>query len=51
MKRLIRLTGDLDIIETKKYLELEKDLQEISKDTTNWMHSLLPKTDNKEIPR
>jgi len=40
MKRLVRLTGDLAIIENKKYLELEKDLQEISKDTTNWIHSL-----------
>ena len=51
MKRLVRLTGDLNIIENAKYLELEKDLQEISKDTTNWIHSLAPKPDNKEIPR
>jgi hypothetical protein len=51
MKRLIRLTGDLNIIENKKYLELEKDLQEISKDTNNWMQSLIPKPANKEIPK
>jgi len=51
MKRLIRLTGDLDIIENKKYLELEKDLQEISKDTTNWINSLTPNSSSKEIPK
>jgi len=51
MKRLIRLTGDLSIIENKKYLELESDLQEISKDTTNWIHSLAAKPASKEIPK
>lgn len=50
MKRLIRLAGELDIIKNEKYLELEKDLQEISKDTNNWMQSLLPKPASKEIP-
>ena len=51
MKRLVRLTGDLDIIKNEKYLELESDLQEISKDTNNWMQSLLPKPAKEEIPR
>lgn len=50
MKRFIRLVGELDIIKNEKYLELEKDLQDISKDTNNWMQSLLPKSTNKEIP-
>ncbi|EKE11447.1 MAG: hypothetical protein ACD_15C00077G0005 [uncultured bacterium] len=50
MKRLIRLVGELGIIKNEKYLELESNLQEISKDTNNWMRSLISKSDGKEIP-
>jgi len=50
IKRFIRLVGELDIIKNETYLELEKDLQDISKDTNNWMKSLLPKPTNEEIP-
>jgi hypothetical protein len=50
MKRMIRLAGELNIVENANYLELEKDLQEISKDTNNWIRSLLPKTSKKETP-
>jgi len=36
LKRLIRVTFELKIIENKKYLDLESDLQEISKMTNGW---------------
>lgn len=51
MKRMIRLTGELGIVDNGKYLELEKDLQEISKDTNNWIRNLLPRSSKKEIPQ
>lgn len=45
LKRLVRIASELNIIDSKKYLELELALQEVSKMTTNWLNSL-----NKEIP-
>lgn len=40
IKRLIRLAGELDIIKPDKYLELESDLQQVSKMTTGWIRYL-----------
>lgn len=40
LKRLLRMLWELDIIEQKKYLELELDLQEISKMTNGWIKYL-----------
>ena len=40
LKRLIRIAGELNIIQNNKYLELESDLQEISKMTNGWIKYL-----------
>jgi len=40
LKRLIRLIYELNIIERKKYIDLEKDLQEISKMVNGWIKYL-----------
>ncbi len=40
LKRLIRIAFELDIIENKKYLDLEANLQEISKMTNGWIKYL-----------
>jgi len=40
LKRLFRIVRELKIIEDKKYLELEYDLQEISKMTNGWIKYL-----------
>ena len=40
LKRLIRVTNELKIIENKKYIELESDLQEISKMINGWIKYL-----------
>jgi hypothetical protein len=40
LKRLIRLTGDLAIIENMDYIALEEDLQELSKMTNGWIKYL-----------
>jgi len=40
LKRLIRITYELNVIERKKYLNLESDLQEISKMTNGWIKYL-----------
>ena len=40
MKRLVRLSSELDIIKSEKYIELESDLQEISKMTNGWIRYL-----------
>lgn len=40
LKRLIRITYELKIIENKKYINLESDLQEISKMTNGWIKYL-----------
>jgi len=40
LKRLIRIIQELNIIEKKKYIELELDLQEISKMVTGWIKYL-----------
>ena len=40
LKRLIRITQELNIIEKKKYIDLESDLQEISKMVTGWIKYL-----------
>jgi len=40
LKRLIRITRELNIITEKKYLELELNLQEISKMTNGWIKYL-----------
>ena len=40
IKRLIRLIYELDIIERKKYINLEKELQEISKMVNGWIKYL-----------
>jgi len=40
LKRLIRIASELNIIENKKYLDLELDLQEISKMTNGWIKYL-----------
>jgi len=45
LKRLVRIASELNIIDSKKYIEFEIALQEISKMTTNWFNSL-----NKENP-
>lgn len=37
LKRLIRITGELNIIDKKKYIILESDLQEISKMINGWI--------------
>ncbi len=40
LKRLVRITYDLNIIENKKYINLEADLQEISKMLNGWIKYL-----------
>ncbi|KKS34677.1 MAG: hypothetical protein UV22_C0008G0009 [Parcubacteria group bacterium GW2011_GWA2_42_35] len=40
LKRLIRITYELNVIESKKYINLESDLQEISKMTNGWIKYL-----------
>jgi len=40
LKRLIRTTYELNIIESKAYIDLESDLQEISKMTNGWLKYL-----------
>ena len=40
LKKLIRTSNELDIISNDKYLELESDLQEISKMTNGWIKYL-----------
>lgn len=39
-KRLIRILQELKIIESAKYLQFQSDLQEISKETNNWLSYL-----------
>lgn len=43
LKKLIRLLFELKIINDKKYFTLQCDLQEISKDATNWQASIFSK--------
>lgn len=43
LKKMIRLMFDLKIIDDKKYFVLQLDLQEISKEATNWQNYLNPK--------
>jgi len=51
LKRLIRIACELKIVEDKKYLELELDLQEISKMTNGWIKYLSqPVSSHKQIP-
>ncbi|NQU83791.1 MAG: four helix bundle protein [Parcubacteria group bacterium] len=38
LKRLIRISQEIGIITTKIYLQLESQLQEISKMATNWLN-------------
>ena len=40
LKRLIRITQELNIIEKKKYIDLESDLQEISRMVAGWIKYL-----------
>ncbi|KKT24615.1 MAG: hypothetical protein UW11_C0043G0003 [Parcubacteria group bacterium GW2011_GWA2_43_9b] len=40
LKRLFRVAGELKIIENKKYINIELDLQEISKMTNGWIKYL-----------
>ena len=40
LKRLIRITYELNIIENKKYINLESNLQEISKMINGWIKYL-----------
>jgi len=40
LKRLIRIMPELNIIQFEKYIELEFDLQEISKMTNGWIKYL-----------
>jgi len=40
LKRLIRICNELKIIENKKYLEIEFDLQEISRMVNGWIKYL-----------
>ena len=43
LKKLLRITNELKIIEIQKYLQLESDLQEISKMTNGWIKYLAQK--------
>ena len=40
LKRLIRIMSELNIIKSEKYIELEFNLQEISKMTNGWIKYL-----------
>ena len=42
LKRLVRMMMELNIIQSEKYIELEFDLQEISKMTNGWIKYLNP---------
>ena len=44
LKKLIRISNELDIIPNNKYIELESDLQEISKMTNGWIKYLTTST-------
>jgi len=44
LKRLIRICGELNIIENKNYINLEFDLCEISKMANGWIKYLLKKS-------
>ena len=37
LKRLLRVANELDIVQKNKYIELEIDLQEISKMANGWI--------------
>jgi len=43
LKRLFGIMNELNLIETKKYIDFEFKLQEISRMTNNWIKSLMPK--------
>lgn len=43
LKKMVRLIYDLKIINTAKYFDLQFQLQNISKENTNWLNSLIPK--------
>lgn len=43
LKRLVRIAYELKIIESKIYLQLESDLQEISRMTNGWIKYLTQK--------
>jgi len=40
LKRLFRITNELNILETKRYIDIELSLQEISKMTNGWIKYL-----------
>ena len=40
LKRLLRITWEIDVIESKKYLYFESELQELSKMTNGWINYL-----------
>ncbi len=40
LKRLFRITNELSVIPSSKYIEMESDLQEISKMTNGWIKYL-----------
>lgn len=40
LKRLIRIAHELNIVEVKKYLELENSLEEISRMVNGWIKYL-----------
>lgn len=40
LKRLIRIAYELGIVENRKYIDFESDLQEISKMTNGWIRYL-----------
>ena len=41
MKRLLRLMNELSIVKTAPYIDLQDDLQECSKETSNWINYIL----------
>ena len=40
LKRFFRMAHELNIVDYKKYISFQTDLQEISKDTNNWISYL-----------
>jgi len=40
LKRLFRITNELNILETRRYIDIELDLQKISKMTNGWIKYL-----------
>lgn len=40
LKRLLRITNELNIVEIKRYIDIELSLQEISKMTNGWIKYL-----------